>query len=251
MRIKDLKPGIDLCIVASRRPELLNATLTSFNDGMLNRFDIINVFANIDPIWGDQNDHEKTIAVLRSHFPRALINEPKEANFCAAVRNNWLQIKSPYAFHLEDDWEMIVPQDASILAPFDIDNVKQVALNCREKHWDFGKGNFHLIRKSRRTFGVKLPVKQVLPAFTTSPSFVERGFAIKCASLYDIRFDPEKQFFEGVNPVLQKFVRDYSVFLSSDNHAPIIRDIGREWRNKRNIEKQVRRGKSIWKQTVG
>ena len=97
-------PPIDICLVAGRRPELLERTLKSFKASMFDRFEIANFYANIDPIFGDTDNEAATIAVIRSLFPNARIHTPEQPGFCKAVKYLWQQAQSEILFHLEDDW---------------------------------------------------------------------------------------------------------------------------------------------------
>ena len=61
----------------------------------------------------------------------------------------------------------------------------------------------------------------------------------------DINFDPEKQFYEDLNPTLEEFVRHTKCkFLFGDPHS--IEDIGRDWQEENNVKKHIENGASFW-----
>ena len=241
---------IDVCIVAARRPDLLERTLSSFFQNLIRNFSINRVIVNIDPLFGDDHDHERCISVLKSYFgdpPLMLtVRSPEQPGFCAAVKKNWLATTTDYILHLEDDWLLNRPVHADILHFFQDKRVTQVSFLSKEKYWDTRrKGYIHAWRRRPKIFGIKLPYpKTTLPLFTTSPSFLRGSFARKAASLMIERLDPEKQFFTHTNPELQAYVAPYRNRLHGDDI--IVTDIGRTWRAERKIEKAIIDGSSVW-----
>ena len=59
-------------------------------------------------------------------------------------------------------------------------------------------------------------------------------------------YDPEKQFFSGVNPELQDFAFRYRCRVFSLRSGYPVSDIGREWREARRIEKITVGAVSTW-----
>lgn len=234
---------VDVCIVAGRRPDLLERTLTSFDARLFRNFQIVGVYANIDPVFGDSDDHLATSEVIRSFFPTAEIREPEQANFCAAVQSNWARTKSEFLIHIEDDWILNSEITPELLIDFADPSIAQISFNMKTKNWRPEHGDFHYIKKKSPdtgafTFG--------LPAFGTSPSFLRGAFARKSAHLFDTAFDPEKQFFCGANAVLETFASQYRVKMFSRPDMHIVTDIGRQWRDQRGIAKTILNGTSIW-----
>ncbi|KOF21166.1 hypothetical protein AC244_07295 [Ensifer adhaerens] len=62
----------------------------------------------------------------------------------------------------------------------------------------------------------------------------------------DLSRDPEKQFYSGVNPAMEAYVAGYRNYIFSPERKPVIRDMGREWREQRNIRKVITNATSIW-----
>lgn len=238
---------IDLCIVATRRPELLAQTLASFCDKVLRHLDMGSTYLNLDAAFGSADDHAACIEVVRGHFPDAVIFEPQQPGFCAAVRRVWSASTSDYVFHLEDDWISLREMGAELLEPFADPSVTQVSFHTADQNWDIArKGHFHQRNEYARLLGIKIPLFRTFPKFTTSPSILRGSFARHCASLMDISRDPEKQFYSGVNPAMETYVASYSNYIFSPEAKPVIRDMGREWRDQRNIRKVITNSTSTW-----
>lgn len=240
-------PSIDICLVAGRRPDLLKATLESFNESMFQNFDVANFHANIDPIFGYEDDEKRTKEIIWSFFPNAHIRTPDSPNFCTAVKQNWLSTQSPVIFHLEDDWVVNEPISAAeILDIFSDERVAQVSLNHFYKNWNYKRGPYHVQWPRWKVLGIKFKLGLPFPCFTTSPSFLSGDFARKAAALMDERFDPEKQFHNDVNRPLKKFIKPYKNFIYGEGKPYVITDTGRDWRDERKIKKSVINSTSVW-----
>lgn len=240
--------SLDLCVTASRRPELLAITLQSFYEQVFCRFMPERVFVNLDPIFGSEADHSAVLSVVRERFPAAIIFEPEAPCFGAAVKRLWSATMADYVFHLEDDWVANCQINEDILFPFKDKRVQQVSFHTAEQKWDIRKkGHVHERKIHLRLMGVKLPFYISTPRFTTSPSILRGAFARSAASLMDPQCDPEKQFYASVNMALEEFVKPFRNYIFSPAEVPVIKDIGREWRDARGIEKTVKNAVSTWK----
>lgn len=243
-------PSYDLCIVCGRRPDLLERTLASFGQQVFRHFTFDRVLANIDPFCGTQQDGDEVARLITSRFPQATLFRPAEASFGAAVIRLWQATSADIVLHLEDDWialEPITPQDVeSRLAG----RVAAVPLMTAEKHWG-GHSLYQTRRKKYRLAGVPVWTRRV-SRFSTSPCFLSGPFARACAAMMDARLDPEKQFYTGSNPALERFSEQHdALFLVGKAGPNVIEDIGREWRDERNISKTVVDGVSVWRGAHG
>ncbi|CAI9416484.1 hypothetical protein ANOBCDAF_03732 [Pleomorphomonas sp. T1.2MG-36] len=238
---------VDLCIIASRRPDLLSLTLSGFSSRVFSNMIIDRVFVNIDPIFGGDLEHSQCIHAVLQHFPTAKIFEPNVPNFCAAVRRVWGATEGRFVFHLEDDWVPLYSMGDELFEKFDVAGVAQVSFHTIDRRWDIRrKGNFHHSRVYRKILGVKMPTNRYFPRFSTAPSLLMGDFARACALRMIDAYDPEKQFYSGVNVSLQDYVSPYKNYIYSIDGMPVIRDLGREWSAKRGIVKHVADSKSIW-----
>jgi hypothetical protein len=243
---------IDLTIVAARRPALFARTLESFRDRLFRNFTFAHVLINIDPVWGDEFDGSQCLRLIQDYFPSSQIFTPKTPNFCSAVKRVWINSKSDFIFHLEDDWLLTEPIGPTILECFSDPSIAQVSLLAQQKNWDRARrGDFHFTKRRHKLFGViELPFRKKVAAFTTSPTFTRGNFARQWAALMNESLDPEKQTYMGINPPLEKFVSAYRNYLYPGKLAEItIIDTGREWRDAQNIQKKIVGGKSVWTQS--
>jgi hypothetical protein len=239
---------IDVCIVATRRPELLALTLASFQQNLFRHFRIRRLIANIDPAFGTEADQRECIRLIRSYDPDALITTPAEANFAAAVARVWAASTTDIILHLEDDWLLkraLLPADVKPMA--EDESIGEISLNHAGKAWSVErKGPFVYTRRPRRFLGVSLPWRRRIPLFLTAPAFFRGSFARAAASLMDPAFDPEKQFCRGVNPALEAYVLPFRNMILGGATDYYIEDLGRRWREDRQIGKRLVGGQSHW-----
>ncbi|OOG67930.1 hypothetical protein B0E45_20470 [Sinorhizobium sp. A49] len=204
-------------------------------------------YLNLDPVFGSPEDHAACIQIVRDHFPDAVIFEPEQPGFCAAVARVWSASTSEYVFHLEDDWISLREMGQELLEPFADPSIMQVSFHTADQNWDIArKGHFHQRNEYARLLGIKIPLFRTFPKFTTSPSILRGNFARHCAGLMDLTRDPEKQFYSGVNPAMEAYVAGYRNYIFSPEAKPVIRDMGREWREQRNIRKVITNSTSTW-----
>ncbi|MEI2298056.1 glycosyltransferase family 2 protein [Ensifer sp. MJa1] len=240
-------PKIDLCIVSTRRPDLLATTLKSFSDQVFSNFEIENVLVNLDPLFGDEDDHARCAELVRTIFPRSVLFEPDRPSFPMAVQRLWSSTRSEFVFHLEDDWVALEDIGEAVLSPFADRQVAQVSFHTKEKKWDVKRnGHFHRRKEYLRILGIKIPTFTTFPIFTTSPCILRGEFGRECAKLMDVSKDPEKQFYYGVNPELERYVSKSKSFVYSPNNTPVIADIGRDWQKLKNVRKVIRDAASYW-----
>lgn len=238
-------PEIDLTLVSGRRPDLLARTLESFEANLFQNFRISQVFVNIDPFGGDQADQRACREIVLRHFPAASITEPKAASFGQAVKALWSQVNADYVFHLEDDWIVLEPITPERVFPLFEENVRAVSLMASDKNWN-GRSLFQIGFRRVRFLGITLR-KTPFNIFSTSPGFLDGIFARQSAILMNPNFDPEKQFYSGQNPALSEFAAPYrSRFMFGEEDLNVVRDIGRDWREKHGVEKQIIDGRVFW-----
>lgn len=227
-------------------------TLESFAGRVFSHLSFRNVYVNLDPIFGSEGDHDAVLSLIRDRFPSAIIFQPETPCFGAAVIRLWSATQADFVFHLEDDWVANRDIGDEPLACFKDKRVQQVSFHTAEQKWNIRKkGHIHERRKKIRILGFKLPFHTTTPRFTTSPSILRGTFARSAASLMNPQCDPEKQFYTGVNPTLEEFVRPYRNYIFSPEGMPVIKDIGREWRDNRGIQKSVQNAVSSWTQADG
>ncbi|MBL1406184.1 MAG: hypothetical protein COC17_07060 [Hyphomicrobiales bacterium] len=197
---------IDVVIIATRRPDLLQKTLESFSERLFPYFEINKAVVNIDPIWGGELDHGKVKNILSDNFDDLIIIEPKKPNFCRAVKSAWGHTTSNVVFHLEEDWIALEDIKPQVITSNLNDVVTSLSLMNSYKNWN-GKQVYHFKRCRPWCLPLKIEDKSK-PYFGTNPSFWNGGFMRECADKLDVNFDPEKQFYSDVNYDLQNFVKN-------------------------------------------
>jgi hypothetical protein len=238
---------IDLLLVCGARPVLLEKTLESFSEKVFENFKIANVFANIDKFQGGEAEVSQVEELILDYFPNAVLRKPETPSFTRSVIWLWGSVRSSFCLHLEDDWVANSRITEEMIFPNFIGKVRQVSILTAEKNWPICEP-FHCKWRRRRILGLNFGrvFFRNEPLFTTSPSFLERSFAVRSASLMDDNYDPEKQLFDNRNPELRGFTRNFENRLISNGSEYLIRDIGREYREELGLKKHLIDGKSIW-----
>jgi hypothetical protein len=231
--------SIDLTLVAGSRPELLQRTLESFKKHVFGFIPISQVFVNIDLHGGTESDRNKCIEIILNFFPDARVSTPTVSSFGSAVKHLWSLPQTENFLHLEDDWVAI--QDIRI------DRLK-LPQDARTKQWFLVKPQ---VSQSILTSYRFRPVRGIpfflpnpsSPAFTTSPSILNSAFAHRVSRMMKPDLNPEKQMFNGLNPLLEKELNNFrSKALVSWWQKPLIIDIGREWQKARGIQVEIVNG---------
>jgi hypothetical protein len=236
---------LDITLVSGCRPDLLVRTLASFQSGLFAHFAIGGVFANIDPVFGNEDDRAACRAAILGHFPGAEISEPETPGFGAAVARVWAATRGDLVFHVEDDWILNEPIGPEDVLPLMSGATLSVVPVARELGWN-GRDLYNFRRRKTRFLGIPVG-RRHFNVFGTSPRFLEGAFARRCAELMNPALDPEKQMRPPGNPALIAYINEYRYrFLPSKAGAELITDIGREWRDARGIEKVVADGVSTW-----
>ena len=242
----DPSKSYDLVLVCGRRPVLLERTLASFCRTVFPAFRFANVLVNIDPFCGTVADGHACADLIRAAFPDAQIFMPDRPGFGAAVIRLWQASESDILLHLEDDWLALEP-----LTPAEVErdltgDVTALTLMCATKNTRNQK--FQTARRIvRQPDGTD--ADQFVSAFSTSPGFFDGAFARQAAALMRPEFDPEKQFFRGLNHALEAFAfRHRCKFLFGKQSPFMIEDIGRDWQRDQGIVKSYdrRTGRSLW-----
>lgn len=240
------KCDLQVGLVASRRPDLIEKTLASFSKNLFCNFNVNAFFANVDPIFGDQIEHSETVSCIRQYFPNALIREPHTPSFGGAVKWVWSQFRPGLALHLEDDWELIqriTPED--VLPKFQ-PGYSAVSLCGNHPKW-YKRRPYLWV--GRRRPGLLSFSTMKIPAMGTSPKFIDGELATRLSQIMDPNLDPEKQMLPWINPEFSKIIADNKCgFLdkAGTHQYGVMIELGRAWRDAREIKKKVVNGQSTW-----
>ena len=238
------KPEIDLAIVAGCRPDLLSTTLESFSGRLFSHFTIRNLAANIDPILGSASDGDACEKILRDAFESVSITRPETPSFGRAVKSVWERTGDIPVLHMEDDWIALHDITPDMILPHLTPDVGQVALSQRDRK---PQEPDYAIRTEKLKFLGLTVLRRRFNGYGTSPRFIAAGLAKKFALLLDPTLDPEKQILHGLNKPLSKFQQQFKCKLVwGPNDTALIEDIGRDWRESRNIRKVYRHGEVSW-----
>jgi len=215
---------IDLCIVATLRPEILYKTLSSFEK--MTKFDgLINFVMNIDTVPRKEaytliNDIMRMGIAIGSFNPAKAevhFSVLGEGNFAKAVKTVWENSTSEYVFHMEDDWKFI----------------REIDLNkCIER---MEKENFDYMRFPK----VHAPHLNCMHKVALQPSLWKGDVVRRLAKHMRIDKDPEKQLRAGQgNEELDKVLFEIQKKGLKDYCSEwCVEDIGREWRDKQGLMK--------------
>lgn len=235
----------DVTLIAGRREGLLARTLESFGRDVFPHFPIRRLYANIDPFMGDAAEGDRCEALIRRHFPEAVIFRPETPGFAAAVIRTWSATTAPRVLHLEDDWIALEPITPAQVEPLFGPNVSAVT---------FLNENKRTRRRRHQTIGREVTredgtVEKVdINAFSTSPGVFDGDFLREAARRMDPALDPEKQFFMQTNPQLEEFATPrLCMFLRGRTQFSLVQDIGRQARSEAGLIKRYRDGASVWR----
>jgi hypothetical protein len=216
---------LDVCMTALRRPELLALTLESFSRRVFRQWRHVRLIANIDPL-GDPSALAATLELM-AHYPHeALVRVSARGNFTDAVRWCWRQASAPMVLHLEDDWLCLrrvsrVRVERAMAG----DRVGAVRLYLRRVPF----------RRRKREIG-----------FTLNPCFFDARWLAALAERLDDTMDPEKQIRWKRGPCASCADAFETVMYGAPGHPRIVMDIGRDWRERRGLVKELIDGQAVW-----
>ena len=207
------KESIDVVVISTLRPKLLNLTLASFQKHFLNQFGKYRIILNIDPV-GEENFSQDEILELVNRYSDNVIDcTPKTGNFSQAVRWAWSQVESPYFLHLEDDWflKKKVLKDA-VFEKFKLDEkLAGIRLNLSRN-----------------------PSERPLysDGLSLNPSIFRTSVIQSLLGDFDIAKDPEKQFRNNESLKMQNFV-----YYGMPKESSYVVDTGKKWRKSLGLAK--------------
>jgi hypothetical protein len=210
------KTDINVTIVATLRPDILKRTLDSFSWMVRAERHIFSAVINIDRAPEDADcSVDDVLKVVKEYMPVRCVMSPEQPSFARAVRNVWEASDSRYVLHLEDDWEF----------------VREINIDWCVDEMEAGRADY--VRFSKRTLSERVMSEKFKPSLLPS---LWLGDSVRCLAraMVDNK-DPEKQLRRGVESA------------DIDAHLPgkiidypgdeCVRDIGREWREARQLGK--------------
>ena len=163
---------VDITMTAVLRPKILDGTLKSIVNYVVDDPDRFRLIINIDPI-GESVKPKQVLRVVGKYFDNVIYNISKKPSFPKAVKWIWEQSDAPFVFHWEDD--------VNILRKI---NIKHM-ISILNKYEDLS---------SLRLYKAKIPKKKSFKTFSCYWKYYDEGFYIAN--------DWQRQF--GLNPILIK-----------------------------------------------
>jgi hypothetical protein len=223
------KIKIDVVLIATLRPEILEITLNSFYHNLLKNFDV-RLIVNVDPIGDKKYTQKDVINVCKKYFSNVVSHTPRTPSFSKAVLRCWEQISSELFLHLEEDWCLKSKVDLNtVLAPFQNNEVVSV--------------RFNITRNAKFKVVNSLVFTNV---FSLNPSFFRSTFIKEKIKKYDTNQDPEKQISKNIKSTL--FLNPKFILYGKRNEKALVIDIGKIWREQKSLDKwnSFGKGPSIW-----
>lgn len=231
------RPEIIVTMTATLRPEIMYVTLDSFFENLFQDWPV-SLICNIDPVGGQKYLEDEVANVCRKYFKKNLIMFSTKAHFGRAFYKCWRMIgaSDSLVFHLEDDWKLLRSVDLGAMVEllnqrFDILRLPQNDAGEAYKDWNltypFIQDCFEVPYNLRTTIG-----------FCGHPSLLRASFVREAMHFLDPEKNPEKQL-KGIDRARIKWLmhKRLGVF-SKPGDKKAIEDIGRKWRQEKNIGKE-------------
>ncbi len=194
---------MDVVIIASIRPRILELTIKSFMSKLLTSD--VRFIVNVDPV-GEKYSQQDVIDVIRKYSNNIVSRTPDKSSFSDAVRWCWSQVESEYFLHLEDDWCLKKNVDInSVIKILSENDVQGIRLNLSRNKKDANESGFV------ESDGLSL-----------NPTIFKTSFIKTLLPIFDISKDPEKQF------RVKKIANFYYYGLPGESSYVI--DTGKKWR---------------------
>lgn len=204
---------IDVAVVSTLRPNLLQLTLGSFHKFFLDQFVNYRLIINIDPVGEVNCSQDELLNIAFSYCTNVIYRKPMISNFSNAVFWTWNQVESPYFLHLEDDWFL--------------------------KRKVFKHEVFEEFKLDDKLAGVRLnlsrnPSERPLhyDGLSLNPSIFRTSVIKSLLGDFDIAKDPEKQFRNNEFLGMQNFV-----YYGKPNESSYVVDTGKKWRKSLGLAK--------------
>lgn len=207
---------LDFTMTACNRVELIEPTCQTLKQNIRDvNLKKCTIYCNLDPLLiPDTEDNVKKC--LEKYFDTVIMNKPDKPSFVKALKWCWKNSKKTLTFHLEDDWKF--------LAPFKVENMFRMMINLSTvSSVQLYKGE----AKKGQTGLIRL-----------SPSLHKTEYIKQMADMMNNKDNPEGQLRHNGNANIRGGVAIYLGLCFRPN-TRLVRDIGVEWRESKNIEHKV------------
>jgi len=230
---------IDITMTAVLRPKVINRTLESIVNNVVDNIDRFRLILNVDCV-GESIKPLRIVYIAEKYFPNIKWNIAREPSFPRAVKWVWSQAEAPFVFHWEDD--------VKILRKIDIENMIQILLKYedlsslrlyRDKtpigkafhtfgcKWRYNADGFYLAADWKKQFGL-------------NPILIKKQFIDQALPRIRDDINPEKQF-----RVSQDYMRSvikawhYGIYANPGEARLVDGRQGQIWKNRMNLNKPV------------
>jgi len=216
---------LDVCIIATVRPEVLKMTLQSFTKNLLNQFDC-RAIINVDPVGDTARCAQMDVVHLcREYFPRVVYRTPDTPSFAGAVKWAWQQVETDWFLHLEDDWLLTKRVDAEpFVSAFQDAMVVNIIVGSRRRKKDAA------LVQQRIADGRLKPYSDDAKrarSFVLMPGFMRNSYFKQMADIMEQDKDPEFQYMGAPNKLITP---DFPEPIFLWRTQPLLIDSGRKWR---------------------
>jgi len=238
----------DITCTATLRPELLEKTISSHIKNLFKEdIKYCRFIINVDPIGHDGSEEQKKeklnhiIEILKKHIPKT--NEisyrvAEKPSFISAFLWVMNQLKYDLFFHLEEDWELVIPINFAKMRKLIVDDPNLVHLRLSQfksedqtlKNWNkflFWNGAYFQVKDEEKgTIG-----------WAGHPSLNSSMFMKQCLKFMKPDINPEKQIkhhYAGIRTLIEQ--SKFGSFHPRNTQAAEI-DLGRKWMIENNFAK--------------
>lgn len=219
---------IEVTMTATRRPELLQRTLVTFQKYLFkDRMKDFTLFLNVDPVGHEMNSWD-IVRLCDDFFKEVVSRCPQRPHFPTAFKWCWSNVNAPFVFNLEEDWELLVDIDlGALLKVFEEPDLMVLRLSFAPCY-DTNKSWNHHLPWNGKFYEVPEENKGLL-GFSGNPSMLRRQFVETGLKMLDGRGNPEKQLKWRPGHELMKY--RYGVY-GYPGMPAAVKDIGRDWKIK-------------------
>lgn len=253
-----METGLDICCVATLRPELLEKTLQSHIDGLFGWYTgHCRLIINIDLV-GHKNEGDKTERINRIYeivgalpFKEVDLSISNTCSFPRAFHRCVKKVQTPLFFYLEEDWELRkIFSIEKMMSYFEEDEkLVHLRLSAFKSQQDTMKNWNKFIPWNGSYFEVPQDLKGTI-GWAGHPSLNRTEFIKDCQERMDHNKNPEKQI-KGNNPWIKPLidVSNFGVY-----HPPLcdpaVVDLGREWMKNNGWQKKgIKAFFTTWEKT--
>lgn len=219
---------IDITMTATKRPAVLDVTLSSFKRHLF-KDTPCRLILNIDPA-GLPISAERVVKVAQKYFDCRVVRIPSMASFPKAFHWAWSQaVSADFVFNLEDDWELLRSIDLGDMIKIMERNHDLAILRLPWKPLDkiTSKNWKYFFPWNSQFFECPSRLKRSI-GFCGHPSLIRGEFVRATVRYLNTEQNSEKQFHYNHKIVTEVDKWRFGVYGYPEQSAAI-KDIGRRW----------------------